>query len=601
MKKLCSLFAAICVMASAVICAVPASAASTLGSGTPSDPYIITNAEQLKGMRDNLTACYKLGNTIDLANTDFKPIGRMNEPFKGTFICELNADGSPKFVIKNLKITVAETAYISERASKWEAALFGATDGATLSGIVVLDAYIKNDNFGDHTGAVQYGDYKPGMGDMPSGVLVGEAVNSVITNCGTSGTVDSRSNSTGGFIGMAQGSTIDNCWTTATVKSSSRYQKAAFCPNIRSTTITRCAAFGSITSENSSSAGGFLGDIARNSTITDCYSTGTVNMGRAFAFGGTATTSTFTNCYSMGSVGTPNTAAEKGVTASNCFVLAGKTHNQMSFTETSMDQIRQAFSGLSNWDVSGDHPVIKGMAIITDASKYVPLSESELSQTTKGSDTSKSGSGKSTTVKGGTASSGTLGNENSGDSIVVDTGELAELIKSLPNPDAEGELTVDCLSDAMKAVSEYESLSTSQREDFDPELSAKLLKVRHQLSILILSDFVTDVKKLPEPDKLTKKDYKKVKDLYAKYNFLDESVKSEIDEMYTKKLEGAYKAVLENENVSEKVTVVSDKLSAGQIVYVVICSVVVLLAITVSVVSCIFIARKPTEDKLEVE
>ena len=112
MKKLCSLFAAICVMASAVICAVPASAASTSGSGTPSDPYIITNAEQLKGMRDNLTACYKLGNTIDLANTDFKPIGRMNEPFKGTFVCELNADGSPKFVIKNLKITVAETAYI---------------------------------------------------------------------------------------------------------------------------------------------------------------------------------------------------------------------------------------------------------------------------------------------------------------------------------------------------------------------------------------------------------------------------------------------------------------------------------------------------------
>ena len=125
---------------------VDTNAASYSGSGTMADPYLIQTAEQLQGIRDNLSAHYKLANTIDLSGMDFKPIGRLDAPFTGSFVCELNEDLTPKYVIKNLFITVAESAYAAQNKNKWEAAMFGATSGASFSGIYVLDAKITNKN-----------------------------------------------------------------------------------------------------------------------------------------------------------------------------------------------------------------------------------------------------------------------------------------------------------------------------------------------------------------------------------------------------------------------------------------------------------------------
>lgn len=39
------------------------------GSGTASDPYIITNSQELQAMNYDLSAHYKLGNNIDASNT----------------------------------------------------------------------------------------------------------------------------------------------------------------------------------------------------------------------------------------------------------------------------------------------------------------------------------------------------------------------------------------------------------------------------------------------------------------------------------------------------------------------------------------------------
>lgn len=157
---------AVCLVAVLLLSVFPnvnVKAASYSGSGTMADPYLVQTAEQLQGIRDNLSAHYKLANTIDLSGMDFKPIGRLDAPFTGSFVCELNADLTPKYVIKNLSVTVAETSYVATTKNKWEAALFGATNGASFSGIYVLDAKITNNNYGDNTGAVIYGDYKPGM------------------------------------------------------------------------------------------------------------------------------------------------------------------------------------------------------------------------------------------------------------------------------------------------------------------------------------------------------------------------------------------------------------------------------------------------------
>lgn len=56
------------------------------GSGTQSDPYIITNRAQLEAMADDLTAHYQLGNNIDLggSSSPWTPIGTSSAPFSGT-------------------------------------------------------------------------------------------------------------------------------------------------------------------------------------------------------------------------------------------------------------------------------------------------------------------------------------------------------------------------------------------------------------------------------------------------------------------------------------------------------------------------------------
>ena len=92
---------------------ITVSAADYKGKGTKTDPYIVETTEQLDGMRNNLTAHYKLGNTIDMSGVaNFKPIGNLAKPFKGSFSCDLDSSGKPKYAIKNLKITIAPLALL---------------------------------------------------------------------------------------------------------------------------------------------------------------------------------------------------------------------------------------------------------------------------------------------------------------------------------------------------------------------------------------------------------------------------------------------------------------------------------------------------------
>lgn len=60
------------------------------GTGTPADPYVITTADQLDEMRNELDAYYKLGANIDLASwtnmpaEGWLPIGTTTDPFSGS-------------------------------------------------------------------------------------------------------------------------------------------------------------------------------------------------------------------------------------------------------------------------------------------------------------------------------------------------------------------------------------------------------------------------------------------------------------------------------------------------------------------------------------
>ena len=257
LRKIISVLTAT-VITAGILGVIPSAAASFQGgSGTAADPYLVATAEQVVAMRDNLSAHYKLNATIDMSPLgDIKPIGTIAKPFKGSFVCDLNTEGYPLYAIKNLSIHTAETPYIGEGQSKWEAALFGATDSAQITNIYVLDVKIGNNNFGDHRGAVQYGDYKPGMDEQPTAALVGRATNSTIRGCASTGTVSARSNAVSGLIAESYGSTITNCYSLCNVSTEGKWN-----------------------------VGGFIGYAEDNSTINGCFSEGSVS-GATFTNGG---------------------------------------------------------------------------------------------------------------------------------------------------------------------------------------------------------------------------------------------------------------------------------------------------------------------------
>ena len=65
---------------------VPITYFSGKGSGTSADPYVITTINNLNELRNNLSACYVLGNNIELPDKlNWLPIGNENKPFTGTF------------------------------------------------------------------------------------------------------------------------------------------------------------------------------------------------------------------------------------------------------------------------------------------------------------------------------------------------------------------------------------------------------------------------------------------------------------------------------------------------------------------------------------
>ena len=64
--------------------AAPAAAFSG-GSGTQSDPYIVTTPAELQSMQDDLNAHYQLANDIDLSGVTWIPIGSRSAPFTGGF------------------------------------------------------------------------------------------------------------------------------------------------------------------------------------------------------------------------------------------------------------------------------------------------------------------------------------------------------------------------------------------------------------------------------------------------------------------------------------------------------------------------------------
>ena len=304
------------------------------GSGTASDPYIISNAQQLAYLAYMVNA----GNTysgkyfeqtanIDLSAYYWEPIGASSHLFSG------NYTANPFGVITNL-YTKSDYDY---------AGLFGYVKNATISNIGISGGYIEG---GDYAGGLVGGAdgtttitncYNTGnvTGSSYAGGLVGYAdgKTTTITNSYNTGNVTSTSTYSsyaGGIVGRTDGkTTITNCYNTGDVNSSSNsdfsyaggivgyvnYKCIIIIENSYNTGNVTSTSSNTSTSSDYSYAGGLVGYTYGKTTITNCYNSGNVTStsthyvhsyaGGLVGYVTGTTTITIENSYNTGDVNSP--------------------------------------------------------------------------------------------------------------------------------------------------------------------------------------------------------------------------------------------------------------------------------------------------------
>lgn len=171
------------------------------GTGTESDPFVITNVTQLRAIENtSMKAHYKLGNDVDLSSIDqWTPIGGFykERAFTGTL------DGAG-YKIKSLK----RTSDITAKSNRSYFGLFGYVgNGGTVKNIVFSNVNI------DMTGPEVTEDQIRTFLGVVAGALYGEVSGVTIE----SGTVRNDRQTTGmafvgGIAGAAINATISNCF-----------------------------------------------------------------------------------------------------------------------------------------------------------------------------------------------------------------------------------------------------------------------------------------------------------------------------------------------------------------------------------------------------
>ena len=174
------------------------------------------------------------------------------------------------------------------------------------------------------------------------GGIAGYAYSSTsIRNCYNTGSVTGSSYHVGGIAGWAYSSTsIRNCYNTGSVTGSNDYV-GGIAGNAYRSTITNCYNTGSVTGSNYN-VGGIVGYAysSSSSTITNCYNTGSVTGSNDYV-GGIAgyTSSTIRNCYWGGNC-TLSVAVGSG-SATNCGTCTIEEVKSLSW-----------YSDSSNWSSS---------------------------------------------------------------------------------------------------------------------------------------------------------------------------------------------------------------------------------------------------------
>ena len=257
------------------------------GNGTQNDPWQITTINHLIQLATFVNAgngsqtigkYYKLMNDVDYNNTliqslnGWDPIGNNSVSdaiFQGNF------DGNSK-VVANIQCNRSPMNFIG---------FFGYVSNAFIHSLGIETCNIIGGTF--------------------VGGLVGQADNSIIEDCNTTGSVTGRGGSfVGGLIGFSDNSAVSNCYAICEV-SGIRFIGGLIGRNNGS--IKSCYADGNITAEGYG-VGGFLGGNGgflydNYNHIINCYATGNV-IGKGNIIGGFAglNRGSINYCYATGNV-----------------------------------------------------------------------------------------------------------------------------------------------------------------------------------------------------------------------------------------------------------------------------------------------------------
>ncbi|MGA2914934.1 MAG: GLUG motif-containing protein [Sedimentisphaerales bacterium] len=298
------------------------------GSGTETNPYIITNVTQLQEMRYSLYAWYRLGNDIDASETQgwnsgegFLPVGDGAHPFAG----HLQGNG---FKISGLYIYRVSTDYVglfgkvagnatiedvtltepNMIARNYCGALAGYTDAAPVACQSLNSYIIGNDYVGGLLGQVTVdmnncssslvevqghdrvgglvGQSRSLISCNSSGLIRGNSyvgglaggvdILGPMENCNSSADITATGGSVGGLVGDREGNsgiTITNSYATGSVRGTGENIGGLIGFNYYS--ISFCYSTGSVVS-SSRNVGGLIGYAYSSGNISNCYSTGNV-------------------------------------------------------------------------------------------------------------------------------------------------------------------------------------------------------------------------------------------------------------------------------------------------------------------------------------
>jgi hypothetical protein len=253
------------------------------GSGTSLDPYLIASLNNLKWLTENSAEwgkSYKQTANINASTattwnhgSGFFPIGNPATPFKGTY------DGGG-YTIDQLKVSAVSS----------NLGLFGYTIRATIKNLKMTNVNVS--------------------GTTRIGGLVGYSdTSSTVSNCSSTGSVIGSTAAVGGVVGLnSYHSTVSNCYSTSSVTG------------------------GSISYD----IGGLVGLNLDNSTVSNSYSTGSVAGGSgSYQIGGLVGdnfTSTVSTCYSTGSVS--GTSSVGGLVGRNISIVTNSFWDKQTSGQT---------------------------------------------------------------------------------------------------------------------------------------------------------------------------------------------------------------------------------------------------------------------------